>query len=191
MNKGHWYDYFWLWEIVYFSLGIFSIGFAWLGLFDFFLPLLFAIFGGNKFFCNRLCGRGQLYRLIGKRLKLTAHECVPSFLANNVFRRSFLIFFLLMFSLLLKSTWDVFTGAESLKQAIVLFWTFEIPWNFAFAGGWEDWFYRFAFGFYGLMLTSLLLGFIMMIFFKPRAWCAVCPMGTMTQEICKLKATGK
>ena len=26
-----------------------------------------------------------------------------------------------------------------------------------------------------------------MIFFKPRTWCAFCPMGTMTQAICKLR----
>ena len=28
---------------------------------DFLLPLILAAFGGNKFFCNHLCGRGQLY----------------------------------------------------------------------------------------------------------------------------------
>ena len=37
------------------------------------------------------------------------------------------------------------------------------------------------------MLTSLLLGLIVMVLYKPRAWCAFCPMGTMTQGICKLK----
>ena len=38
-----------------------------------------------------------------------------------------------------------------------------------------------------LMLTSLLLGLIVMVLYKPRTWCAFCPMGTMTQGICKLK----
>ena len=46
--KKHWYDYLWIWSILYFSLGFFNILFAWLGMLDFFLPLLFAIFGGNK-----------------------------------------------------------------------------------------------------------------------------------------------
>ena len=35
------------------------------------------------------------------------------------------------------------------------------------------------------MLTSLLLGLIVMVLYKPRTWCAFCPMGTMTQGICK------
>ena len=38
-----------------------------------------------------------------------------------------------------------------------------------------------------LMLTSLLIGLIVMVLYKPRTWCAFCPMGTMTQSICKLK----
>ena len=46
---------------------------------------------------------------------------------------------------------------------------------------------QFSFGFYSLMLTSLLLGLIVMVLYKPRTWCAFCPMGTMTQGICKLK----
>jgi len=37
------------------------------------------------------------------------------------------------------------------------------------------------------MLTSLLIGLIVMVLYKPRTWCAFCPMGTMTQSICKLK----
>jgi len=36
---------------------------------DFLLPLGIAIFGGNKFFCNHLCGRGQLFSKLGGDLK--------------------------------------------------------------------------------------------------------------------------
>ena len=42
-------------------------------------------------------------------------------------------------------------------------------------------------GCHSLMLTSLLLGLIVMVLYKPRTWCTFCPMGTMTQGICKLK----
>ena len=51
----------------------------------------------------------------------------------------------------------------------------------------KHWVEQFSFGFYSLMLTSLLLGLIVMVLYKPRTWCAFCPMGTMTQGICKLK----
>ena len=61
MKVKHWYDYLWVYAIIYFALGFFNILFAWLGMIDFLLPLFLAIFGGNKFFCNHLCGRGQLF----------------------------------------------------------------------------------------------------------------------------------
>lgn len=47
---------------------------------------------------------------------------------------------------------------------------------------------QFAFGFYSVMLTSTVLGVITMVLFKPRSWCVYCPMGTMTQLICKAKS---
>ena len=34
MKKKHWYDYLWIWSIVYFALGFFNILFAWLGMID-------------------------------------------------------------------------------------------------------------------------------------------------------------
>ena len=59
-KEKHWYDYLWIWSVVYFTLGFFNILFAWLGMIDFLLPVMFAAFGGNKFFCSHLCGRGQI-----------------------------------------------------------------------------------------------------------------------------------
>ena len=38
------------------------------------------------------------------------------------------------------------------------------------------------------MLTSTVLGLITMALFKTRSWCVYCPMGTMTQLICKAKS---
>ena len=35
----------------------FYILFAWFGMIDFLLPLGIAVFGGNKFYCNHLCGK--------------------------------------------------------------------------------------------------------------------------------------
>lgn len=40
-KRKQWYDYLWLWEIIYFSLGFFNILFAWLGMIDFIVPLLY------------------------------------------------------------------------------------------------------------------------------------------------------
>ena len=104
------------------------------------------------------------------------------------FRYGFLIFFLTMFGNMVFQTYLVAAGAASLRETIKLFWTFRVPWGWTYtAGTVADWVAQFSFGFYSLMLTSLLIGLIVMVLYKPRTWCAFCPMGTMTQSICKLK----
>ncbi len=187
-NKKNWYDYFWIWAILYFALGFFNILFAWLGMIDFLLPLLVAVFGGNKWFCNNLCGRGQLFSLLGGKLGWSYGKPTPTFLISPWFRYGFLIFFLIMFGNVLLQTYLVFAGARSLKQTVSLAWTVHLPWDWAYtAGQVPDWAAQFSFGLYGIMLFSLLLGVLAMVLYKPRSWCVFCPMGTMTQGICKLK----
>ena len=189
MKKKNWYDYLWIWAIVYFSLGFFNIMFAWLGMLDFLIPLIFAIFAGNKYFCNHLCGRGQLFSVLGNSCKLSRKKPTPKFLASKFFRYGFLIFFLTMFSNMVFQTYLVFTGTKNLRQVVKLFWTFKIPWRWAYHESiFPAWMVQFSYGFYSLMLTSTLIGLIVMVLYKPRTWCAFCPMGTMTQSICKLKA---
>ena len=192
MSKKRWYDYLWLWSILYFALGFFNILFAWLGMIDFLVPLIIAIVGGNKAFCNRFCGRGQLFAKIGGDCKCSRNQPAPRWLASKWFRYGFLVFFLTMFGNILFQTWLVASGANSLREVIKLFWTIRVPWGWTYtAGTVADWVAQFSFGFYSLMLTSTLIGLIVMSLYKPRTWCTFCSMGTMTQSICKIKAAGK
>ena len=186
MNKKKWYDFLWIWAILYFSLGFFNILFAWLGMLDFLIPLIFAVVGGNKWFCNNMCGRGQLFELMGK--KCSINKPTPKWMYSTWFRYGFLIFFMIMFGNMVFQTYLVAAGARDINAAVNLLWTFNVPWNWAYTPGlFADWMYNFSFGFYGLMLTSTLIGLVVMIFFKPRTWCTFCPMGTMTQGICKIR----
>lgn len=185
--KKRWYDYLWIASAVYLILGFFNILFAWLGLLCFFIPLIMAIIGKDKGYCNRYCGRGQLFSLIGGRFGLSRKKDVPRWLKSKRFRYGFLIFFFAMFFQMLWTTWLVFSGATDLKQVVTLLWTFKLPWHWAYYGGTAPWVAQFAFGFYSVMLTSTILGLLTMVLFKPRSWCVYCPMGTMTQLICKAR----
>ncbi|MCR5826132.1 MAG: 4Fe-4S binding protein [Oscillospiraceae bacterium] len=187
-----WYDYLWIWSILYFTLGFFNILFAWLGMIDFLLPLLLALFGGDKFFCNHLCGRGQLFTVLPRALKCSRGKPAPAWLSSKWFRYGFLLFFLTMFANIVHQTYLVYAGASSLREVVKLFWTFRVPWGWAYtAGTTADWVAQFSFGFYSLMLTSTLIGLIVMALYRPRTWCSFCPMGSMTQLICKAKHRGE
>lgn len=192
MNKKRWYDYLWIFSTLYLILGFFNILFAWLGLICFFTPLGISIIKGNKAYCNKYCGRGQLFSLLGGRFGLSRKKDVPRWMKSPYFRYGFLIFFLTMFGIMIWNTYLVFAGIESLKQIVTLLWTFKVPWQWAYHGTFiSTGAAQFAFGFYSVMLTSTLLGLVTMILFKPRSWCVYCPMGTMTQMICKIKAHNK
>ena len=117
-TEKHWYDYLWIAELIYFSLGLFNILFAWVGLCMFFIPLLLALAGWDKAYCNRYCGRGQLFALLGGRLKLSRYRDVPGWLRSRFFRYGFLLFFMVMFCSMLHVTWLVFSGAENLRRVV-------------------------------------------------------------------------
>jgi len=185
-KKKYWYDYLWIASPVYLALGFVNILFAWLGLIFFLTPLLAAIFGGDKLYCNKYCDRGRFFELLGGKLGLSLRKNPPRLLRSKWFRYCFLTFFMTMFALMIYNTYLVFAG-RSLSEAVTLLWVWKLPWNWADTSFAAPWVAQFAFGFYGVMLTSTVIGLVTMIIWRPRTWCAYCPMGTMTQGICKIK----
>ena len=132
--KKHWYDYLWIASLLYLLLGFFNILFAWLGLLCFFIPLIISVVSGTKSYCNRYCGRGQLFGLLGGRFGLSRRKDIPKWMKSKAFRYGFLAFFFAMFFLMLWNTYLVFAGVRDLGQAVTLLWTFKLPWNWAYHG---------------------------------------------------------
>lgn len=126
-KQKKWYDYLWMVSLLYLTLGFFNIMFAWLGLICFFVPLIISIVSGNKAYCNRYCGRGQLFGILGGKLGLSRKKDVPKFLKSKWFRYGFLAFFMFMFGNMLFSTYLVFKGANSMKEVVTILWTFKVP----------------------------------------------------------------
>ncbi len=188
MQAKKWSDYLWIGEITYLVLGIFNIAFAWLGMIFFLTPLLISIFSGTKGYCNNYCGRGQLFAKIGA--KFSRNKPLPKFIRSSFFRYGFLTFFMVTFINVIYVTYLVFAGSANLSETVTLLWTFQLPWQFASSLDITPWVAQYAFGFYSIMLTSNVLGLITLLLYKPRGFCVYCPMGTMTQGICKLKHNG-
>lgn len=189
-REREWYDYLYVITPVYLTLGLFNILFAWIGLVFFFVPLIFAVAGKGKLYCNRYCDRGQFLDLLGKRFGISRRLALPRWIRSKAFRYGFLAFFMAMFVNMLVVTWLVFTGAQELGTTVQLLWTFQLPWHWAYPVAVAPGVAQFAFGFYGVMLTSTVIGLFMMVLFRPRSWCVFCPMGTMTQLISSARAKG-
>ena len=191
MKGRNWYVWLWIWPVVYFSLGFVNILFAWLGMIDFLLPLLIALFFGNKWFCNNICGRAQLFVFLSGKFGCSRRKPAPQWLSSNWFRNGFLVFFLAMFGSIIHQTWLVFSCTATLRQTVSLLWTFQLPWRWAYdPRSGPAWSAQFSYGFYSLMLSSAIIGLVVMALYRPRTWCSFCPMGSMTQMICKAKQRG-
>lgn len=190
MKRRHWTEYLWMMSVIYLILGLFNMLFAWLGVICFITPLLLSMIQGKKTYCNYYCARGQLFERLGGTWGLSRKKNPPRFLRSAWFRYGFLVFFMMMFGWMIYSTYLVFAGG-SLRQAVTLLWIFQLPWQWSNTSSVSPWIAQFAFGFYGVMLTSTVLGLLTMMLFKPRSWCVYCPMGTMTQGICKWKTQTK
>ena len=80
--KKKWYDYLWIASLLYLILGFFNILFAWLGLLCFFIPLIISVVQKNKGYCNRYCGRGQLFSLVGGRFGLSRKKDIPKWMKS-------------------------------------------------------------------------------------------------------------
>ena len=98
------------------------------------------------------------------------------------------MFFMFFFIQMIWLTVQVAHGLEDLHQTIHLLWTFDVPWHWAYRTPIEPWMAQFAFGLYGIMLTSLIVGVVLTVVYRPRTWCVFCPMGNMTQMISRAKA---
>lgn len=88
-EQKKWYDYLWIVELTYLCLGFFNILFAWLGLIFFFVPLIISLVKGTKSYCNRYCGRGQVFALLGGRFGLSRKKDIPNWMKSKAFRYGF------------------------------------------------------------------------------------------------------
>ena len=189
--KSHWYHHLWLYSLFFFAAGFFHILFAWIGLVSFLLPLVFAFGFGTKGFCNRYCDRGQFLRFFGGQLGFSRGHAMPAWMKGTPFRSAFTVSFFAMFGNIIYTTWFVAHGAASLSEVVTILWSVRVPWDWAYAGGTESWAASFAFQLYGFMLTSEIIAIATMLWFRPRSWCVYCPMGTLTQIICRRKSRGE
>lgn len=150
----------WSWIIIitFFVLGILDIRFGILGMVCMGAPLYHALRGRGKIHCSKYCPRGSF---LGKFLsKISLGHTLPSWLRTPKAK-----------NILLALMMTVFVSVMS--YAI-------LSHGFHFA--------VIAKVFYRFMLMSFIVGIVIGVFFKPRSWCQVCPMGHGTSLIKQAQA---
>lgn len=185
-NNRHLY----LFVLSYFILGLVNIHFALLGLICMSIPLILVFKTRKKTWCQGYCPRASLLKKTGKS-KIACSRPSPLFFTKGKMKWLMLLYFGISLSLIIYSTIRVALSGnlpnEILKLFIVIPLPFEVPQLFSISGI-APWLTHLAYRFYSMMLTTTLLGTALSLIFKPRTWCTICPIATISGEVVKLQS---
>lgn len=99
-----------------------------------------------------------------------------------------LAYFGISLTFILLSTFGVARGVKSpmeyLRFLIVIPIPFQIPQAFDLLNI-APWLTHLSYRFYSMMMTTTILGLILALIYKPRTWCSICPISTISSKILK------
>lgn len=93
-----------------------------------------------------------------------------------------LAYFIFNLFVLVMSTIMVFRGREDGIENVRFLFVFKLPWdmpnylNLSF----PDWVVHLSYRMYSMMFTTTVLGLLLAWIFRPRTWCTVCPINTVS-----------
>lgn len=166
--------------ILFFIVGMVHVSFSILGFLCFSLPFYYYIKYKDKFWCKYICPRAGLFNTIISKVNIGLKT--PKIFSENWLKKVVIIYFAInLFFVTMSTTAVTFGRIQPIEQIrfliifrlpIILPQLFElsVPPNMIHLG------YRV----YSMMFTSTVIGVILGILYKPRTWCSICPINTLT-----------
>lgn len=173
--------YLYVFTILYFLLGFVAIQTALLALACMSIPFILLSRNKQKSWCHHYCPRASLTTLTGRRK--TTWRSLPASFTNGKLRKIMLWYFGMNLLFITGSTIQIAIGRMDPMPYVRLF--IAIPlWPLVqiapLAG--PDWLLHLSYRLYSMMLSSTILGLAFARVWRPRAWCAVCPVGTLSNR---------
>lgn len=176
-----------LFTIMFFALGFVNIHFALLGIICMALPIILLLKDRKKTWCQSYCPRASLYTTCGKSKKWASRKTPRYFIKGNM-KWIMLAYFGLSLLFIIMSTIAVARGIrpamEYLRFLIVIPLPFRMPQLFNIAHL-APWLTHLSYRFYSMMMTTTFLGLVLALVYKPRTWCTICPITTVSDVILK------
>lgn len=171
--------------IAYFASGFIHMGLALFAFVCIFLPFALLKYSEKNIWCSSYCPRSYWLDVFGNRgLK----RKTPLFLVGSNARRYVLIYFCINMFFVFMSTVMVTLGKIAPMDVIRFFiiiptdWRLPQLWN---PGAMPPIMLHLSYRLYSVMLSSTIAGTALAILYKPRTWCAICPIKTTTALIGK------
>lgn len=178
--KNH--KYLYLITLAFFGLSFVNIHFAILGVICMTIPMVLLQRDKKKTWCQGYCPRSNLYMTLGKMRKKKGKVTPMSFIKGNV-RNVVLIYFGISLMIALMSTLQVALG--NMAPMLIPRFLILLPIPVAFPqlitlSGIPVWITHFAFRMFSMMMTTTIIGLSLSYLYKPRTWCTICPVNTVS-----------
>lgn len=168
--------------LAYFAFGFVNMHFALLGFICMFLPIILLVRNKKKTWCQGYCPRAALYTACGKCTAKYSRKS-PLFFTKGKMKWIMLAYFLWSLFNIISSTINVGTGKMAAVRAVRFLIYLPVirsmPQLFSINGA-APWITHLAYSFYSMMFTTTILGLILALIFKPRTWCSICPISTVS-----------
>jgi hypothetical protein len=145
------------------------------------LPVLLLLKNKKKTWCQGYCPRASLYTQIGKHTK--HRRKTPHFFIHGNMKWILLSYFGVSLFIIIMSTLGVSRGRMPAMDYLRFLLFLPVPGpmpqliNLPAIAPWVT---HFAYRMYSMMMTTTTLGLIMALLYRPRTWCTVCPIATVS-----------
>lgn len=181
--------YLFLITIFYFVLGFINIHFSLLGIFCMSLPIILLLKDNKKTWCQGYCPRASLYTKSGKLTKKYSGKTPLFFIKGNM-KWIMLSYFAISLFIITVSTIKVASGSMPPMNIIRFLLLFPIKGEMPQLIELNNvflWITHLSYRFYSMMMTTTVLGLILSLIYKPRTWCTICPISTVSDSYLKSK----
>lgn len=176
-----------LFTISFFVLGLVNIHFSILGIVCMTLPIVLLLKNRKKTWCQGYCPRASLYTTLGKTKKWPGFK-TPRFFIKGKMKWIMLAYFGISLTFILISTLGVARGIKlpmnHLRFLILIPIPFKMPQLYDILTL-APWLTHLSYRFYSMMMTTTVIGLILAMVYRPRTWCTICPIATVSDVILK------
>lgn len=179
-NKVMWQDALFIGTIVFFVLSLINIALGLLGFICALTPFYLAYRYREKVWCKKYCPRASLFSKLLKRISFGLKP--PEGLYSDKTKRFILNFFcinLVMISYSTLAVADLKAPPMDYVRFLMLFkMPFELPQLIQLSL--PATVIHVSYRVFSIMFSSTIVGLILGIIYRPRSWCAICPVNTLT-----------
>lgn len=170
--------------LTYFALGFVSILTANLALLCMTIPFILLAKAKKKVWCQHYCPRASLIDQVGKKHDWRKN---PAFITNGKLKSFMLWYFGLNLLFITGSTIQVALHRMEAMAYIRLFIAFPLfPLPQVISIEAPSFLMHLSYRFYSMMLSTTIIAVVLSRIYRPRIWCAVCPVGTLSNKYLNL-----